>query len=483
MKSLLRALIAPYAPAYPATLVYMLQNTEYQVRPYLAWYWRTQDFSRVVTRRELDHTRVATMLQLAITVGMIAQIILGLCFLALWHWHGFVGGWAFGLALIIAYPVVWAHLAIVSLVLGRVLIIQPRERRAVAASEQIFKDHPGAKIAIAGSYGKTTMKELLRTVFQEGKTVAATPANMNVAISHARFARSLTGKEDILLLEYGEGAPGDVAQFARTTHPTHAVITGVAAAHLDKYKTLAAAGEDIFSVADALPEPGRCYVNGDSRATISFTKPAYRTYTSDGALGWKVHDVTVDITGTTFTLRKGKRHLELASGLIGRHELGPLCLAVALAHEFGMSDEVIIKGVANTKPFEHRMQPHALHGAWLIDDTYNGNIEGIRAGTALLHELPAKRKVYVTPGLVDQGKETPVIHEDMGRLIAASGADLVVLMKNSVTEYIERGLRSAQFAGEIRIETQPLEFYTNVQHFISAGDVILMQNDWPDNYA
>ena len=93
------------------------------------------------------------------------------------------------------------------------------------------------------------MKELLNTVLSEGLKVRATPANKNVSISHARFAAKLTGDEDVLIIEYGEGAPGDVARFARLTHPTHAVITGLAAAHLDRYKTVKAAGEDIFAVA------------------------------------------------------------------------------------------------------------------------------------------------------------------------------------------------------------------------------------------
>src|SRR5581483_7714822 len=317
------AIISPYLPQYAATLVYMLQSTEYRARPYLAWYWRTQDFSQVAKRRQLRRTRAAWLLLLAVYAGMILQIAGGLFLIALWHWHGLAGGWAFGLALIISYPVIWAHFIVVPLILGRFLVVMPREKRAIIASERIFKDHKGAKIAIAGSYGKTSMKELLLTVFREGKEVAATPANKNVAISHARFAQTLTGGEDILLIEYGEGAPGDVTRFARRTHPTHAVITGVAAAHLDQYKTVEAAGKDIFSVAAALPSEDTCYVNGESPAAEPFTKPGFALYSRGGALGWKVHDVTVSISGLSFSLQKGKQAIHLTSGLLGRHQLGP----------------------------------------------------------------------------------------------------------------------------------------------------------------
>ena len=89
-------LLAPYLPSYAATLVYMLQNTEYRVWPYLQWYWRTQDFSKVMRRRQLQRTRAARLLLLALRLGMLAQIVAGLLVLYLWHWHGLVGGWAFG---------------------------------------------------------------------------------------------------------------------------------------------------------------------------------------------------------------------------------------------------------------------------------------------------------------------------------------------------------------------------------------------------
>lgn len=472
-----------YLPQYPSVLAYMLQSTEYRVGPYLRWYWRTQDFSKVANRRQLEPTTAATALLAVLRCGMLLQILVGLLFIYLWHWQGVAGGWAFGLAFILAYPVVWAHLIVVPLLLARFLIIEPRQRYQVLQSEQVFRKHKGAKIAIVGSYGKTTMKEILRTVLGEAKNVAATPANRNVAVSHAQFAKTLSGEEDILLIEYGEGAPGDVDRFARITHPTHAVITGVAAAHLDRYKTVEAAGQDIFSVTSRVKPPSQVYVNSESSVAHAFLKPEFQRYDQHGALGWKVDGVIVTLNGLSFRLHKGKHELRLKSGLIGRHNLGPLSLASALAHDFAVADKAIVRGVSQTQPFEHRMQPYQLHGAWIIDDTYNGNLEGIRAGTALLKELSAKRKLYVTPGLVDQGDDTAAIHEEVGRLIAASGADVVILMHNSVTTFIQRGLSVAKFNGELKVERDPLTFYTNLGQFVAAGDVVLMQNDWPDNYA
>lgn len=477
----MKALIALYTPRFTTTIVYMLQSTEYQLVPYLAWFWRTQNFGRVMYRRTLNYTRVARALLLLVRAGMYSQIILGICLIVVSALNDYDELIYFGIAIVLFAPILWAHLMIAPIILGRIFITKPRERRLIAASEKIFNDFQGVKIAVAGSYGKTTVKELLLTVLSEGKKVAATPGNRNVTISHARFAQKLEGDEDVIIIEYGEGQPGDVAKFAAYTTPQKVIITGIAPAHLDKYKILAAAAEDIFSATKDV-EASDVYANSDSMEMQPYIKDSFNTYSHKGGMGWKVSDVQMSISGMSFKLERDKVKLQLQTGLLGEHLIGPLVLVVALAYELGLTPEQIEAGIAKTKPYEHRMQPYQLGGAWVIDDSYNGNIEGIRAGTELLAKLDAKRKVYVTPGLVDQGKETKRVHEEIGRLIAKSKPDEVVLMQNSVTFHIQSGLAAGKYTGKITVIDKPLDFYNNLEHFVAAGDIIMLQNDWPDNY-
>lgn len=479
---MIRSLTSLYMPSYPRVLVYMVQSSEYRVKPYLSWLHRTKDFSTVMQRRTLDTTKSARLLVFGLRLGILVQLAIAVALIYLGGWHHLAGGVYFGLALIVSYPFVWAYLLVLALIIGKELVEAPAEQQAVKKSQARFKAHSAVKIAVAGSYGKTTMKELLNTVLSEGLKVAATPANKNVARSHAQFAQKLSGEEDVLIIEYGEGAPGDVARFAAVTHPTHGIITGLAPAHLDRYKTLQAAGTDIFSLATYL-HGEHVYVNTDSDSVTPFLKKSYNTFNQSGALGWETSHIKVSLDGTSFHLSKDTRSLHLKSGLVGKHQVGYLSLVAALALDLGLSEQQVIDGIAKAKPFEHRMQPYQLAGAWIIDDTYNGNLEGIRAGTQLLKDLSARRKLYVTPGLVDQGEETEAVHIEVGKLIAAAKPDVVVLMKNSVTDYIEKGLKQSKFMGEVQIETKPLDFYTNLTHFVASGDVVVMQNDWTDNYA
>lgn len=482
---MIRNVASVYNPfRFATTVVYMLQNTEYRAGPYLAWFWRTNRFDKVLYRRQLDPTSAARLLRLAMIIGLLSQFAVGVYVAVLGSATAEASWMFFGLAAIVSAPLVWAHLIAIPLAFGRWLIIMPREQRLIKRSRGIFANHSAVKIAVAGSYGKTTMKELLATVLAEGKKVAATPGNKNVSISHARFAAGLSGDEEVLIIEFGEGKPGDVPRFCKTTQPDQGVITGLAPAHLDRYRTIERAGKDIFALADYLRDKP-VYANGESEAMQPFVAAAsgLSVYSQKGVSGWRVRDVVVAPGSTSFTLSKGKRSLRLSSGLLGAHQIGPLSAAAVIALSLGLSEKQVEAGIAKTVPFEHRMQPYQLGGAWIIDDTYNGNLEGVRAGTALLATVDAKCKWYVTPGLVDQGGQTKSVHIKMGELIAGAKPDRVILMQNSATRFIKQGLEQANFAGEVTVESDPLEFYSNLEHLVAAGDVVLMQNDWTDNYA
>lgn len=468
-----------YRPKFAITIVYMLQATEYQVRPYLRWFWRTNDFGKVMYRKTLVKTRPARLLMAAISIGMLAQFVVAIHYGIVGYQNSVIAEIILSAGIFLLTPMIWAHLIVIPLEIGRLFISKPKQKLAVKSSKKIFANTKAIKIAIAGSYGKTTMKEILLTVLSEGKKVAATPANKNVAISHAHFANRLKGDEDILIIEYGEGAPGDVAKFARITQPDIGIITGLAPAHLDRYKTLQAAGKDIFSLSKFI-KPKDLYVNVESDAIKPFIEENSRSYDSKHALGWKISDIKISIDKLTFTMKKDTNDVKITSQLLGRHQVAPLAMAAALAIELGLSEDQVKTGMAKITPFEHRMKPYMLSGAWILDDSYNGNIEGMKAGLELLAELPAKRKTYVTPGLVDQGANEVKIHNDLGRAIAKSNPDRVVLISHSVTQAIQDGMKD--FKGEVIIENDPLNFYTNLDKFVAAGDLVLLQNDWTDNY-
>lgn len=468
----MKRFLSYYHPKLPIYLTYMLQQVEYDPAKFLKWVLKYPKLTRVMHRQTVVWTYKARALTFIIYLFFIFYILISLL--------NFLVSPFTGLVSLLVTPFFVILLTYMTVLAGWLYFEEPRRKQLIKKSKQIFKDHKGVKVAITGSYGKTTMKELLSTVLSEGKNVLATPGNKNVPVSHAAWARRLTGDEDILLIEYGEAAPGDIKKMADLTQPDYGIITGLAPNHLDGYKTLDAVAEDLLSLSKYVDRK-RISING--AVFDGYDTRGFKDFSGKEVLGWKIAKIKVDYSGTSFEMSKKKQKINVKSGLLGRHLVAPLALTAALAKELGLSIGEIEAGLAKTKPYEHRMQPRQLHGAWVIDDTYNGSLEGIRAGLQLLSELPAKRKIYVTPGLVDQGEETERVHLEIGELIAEANPDRVVLMQNSTTQSIVKGLEKSEYKGDLHIEADPLAFYTNLEHVTVGGDLVVMQNDWTDNYT
>jgi UDP-N-acetylmuramyl pentapeptide synthase len=140
---------------------------------------------------------------------------------------------------------------------------------------------------------------------------------------------------------------------------------------------------------------------------------------------------------------------EIEIGLLGEYALGDVDAAVKIGKSLGMADEDIKRGIANIKPVEHRLQPIKSAGDILvIDDAYNGNPDGVREAIKVLSRFVNRRKVVITPGLVEMGKSAAEVHRAIGKELAGV-ADVVILIKNSVTGFIAEGIQTtpSRFAG------------------------------------
>lgn len=471
-----------YSFSYPATLVYMLQSVEYDVSDYLAWYGRTQNFAMVAKRKQLKKTFAARVL-LAIVWGMIAVAWVLLGYLLLFSNTGLIVWLAVAIVISFVAPWVLAYSLVLPILLGQVLIQKPRIAILSKRAAKILSNHPAKKIAIAGSYGKTSMKDILNSVLGEAKKVAMTPGNYNTPIGIYRFAKSLSGDEEVLLLELGEYYPGDIKQLASITRPDIGVITGVTAQHMERFKTLEAARDTIFELADYLKQKP-LLVNGESHDARERINGNHISYGRKGCDGWVVTHASTSLEGTKFTATKGKKNIHAQSQLLGLHQVGPLTAAIAIADRLGLGVAQIESGLSTTKPFEHRLQPlNSMPGVTVIDDAYNGNFEGFMATIDFLHGLKAKRKVYITPGIVETGDHKADLHRKIGEQLAKQPPDVVVLMKNSATPYIAEGLEVGGFKGELVWQDDPSSFYSNLQSFTVPGDVVVLQNDWDDSYS
>ena len=465
-------------PRYIRSLVYMLQASEYNIADFFKWHERVSDFRFVEKRKRLVFTPKAVVLLIAGWAGLCGALVLAVLIFA-----SASSFWSYLLALAVLFetPLIVLATLIFAVIVLRLLQL-PAEALLLAQAKRRLAAHRGIKIAVAGSFGKTSTREILRTVLSERRKVAAPKDSYNTPLGIAKFVQSLKGDEEVLIFELGEYYPGDVHKLARVISPDWGVITGVNEAHLEKFRSLERTADTVFELAESV-QATHLYVNGESPLALARVENGNIMYTREGAGIWNVAEARTSLSGTTFTMSDGKQSFEATSGLLGLHMLLPLALAADMASRLGLKKEEIERGLAKTKPFAHRLEPKAwADGVTFLDDSYNGNPDGARAVIAFLASLPGRR-YYVTPGLVEAGPRQKEVHENIGVQIADAGIEKVALIRNSVTPLIEDGLKKAGFKGNILWYEDMPACLAALRALALPGDVILVQNDWPDQYT
>ena len=312
--------------------------------------------------------------------------------------------------------------------------------------------------------------------------VAAPPHSYNTLLGISQFIKTLKGDEEILIFELGEYYPGDVRKLCDLVQPSIGVITGVNEAHLQKFKSLERTVKTIYELADYLGERP-VYINGENDLARKNARSGHIVYDRMRVEKWKIENPKTDLTGTSFILKKNGTKLELKSALLGLHQIGPLAASAEIALNLGLSFDQVRDGVSKTVPFDHRLEPKTDNaGVITLDDSYNGNPAGVKAVIAFLASLKDSRRFYVTPGLVEMGLRTEEIHKQIGKQLAKASIEKVILIKNSVTPYIEEGLKEEKHQGEILWFNDALTAFASLPHLTVKGDVVLLQNDWPDQY-
>ena len=476
---MIKNFLTRYRPRYIRTLVYMLQSSEYNLADYLAWFHRIGDFSAVEKRKQLKKTSKALLVWALAWALALVFVLLAIWLISLSNLWGYL----LGVLTLVALPFLVAYGVTIPLVALQIVIQKPIEYVIIQRAKKVLEKHTAIKIGVAGSFGKTTMREILKTVLAEGKHVAAPPYSYNTPLGISSFVKTLNGDEEVLIFEMGEYYPGDVRRLCDLVQPDIGVITGINEAHLHKFKTLNRTVKTIYELADHLGDKP-VYVNGENELAKDNARPGHIVYSRSGTTDINIENASANLSEVSFTLSYSGQNIKLSSSLLGMHQIGPLAVSADIALRLGLSPEQVQVGIANTKPFDHRLEPKTdAEGIVTLDDSYNGNPDGVKAVINFLALLKNHRRFYVTPGLVEMGARTEAVHRDVGKWLAEAGIEKVVLIKNSVTPYIEQGLKNSGYQGEVLWFDEALQAFSALPQMTVTGDVVLLQNDWPDQYA
>lgn len=362
----------------------------------------------------------------------------------------------------------------------------------ISKAKKIIAKNKNLKIiGIAGSYGKTTMKNVLEAVLSAKIKVLATPKSVNTPIGIAKWIiKNSKEKPDVLIIEIGEHYKGDVEYICKIVPPDVAILTGINEAHIERLKNIENTISTMFEVVQNAKEKALILLNADD----GNIKNNYQKYTA----GKNIHFYSYSNDGLADIKIKERQFLanelcwqfsvdeleKIKVSFLGEYILGDIIASIVVAKNFSLSVEQIKKGIFNIKPVEHRLQPIKGQGDVLvIDDSYNSNPDGVEEAIKVLSKFEGRRKLFITPGIVETGDDTAKIHEKIGQNLAKV-ADLVILVKNSATPFIAKGLKDGGFNEEkvIWFETAQ-KAHDSLGSILKPNDVILFQNDWGDQYV
>lgn len=317
-------------------------------------------------------------------------------------------------------------------------------------------------ICITGSYGKTSVKNFVAQILSEKFKVYATPRSVNTLGGIiGDVNNNLPDDTEIYVCEAGARQSGDIYDITTFVEPQIAVVGKVGEAHIEYFKSL----QNIISTKLEImqsPKLQKAFIH------TSVTNEPHEKVTF---FGDEISEVHADLNGIDFNINFDETSLKLHTDVLGEFQTMNIAVALRVAKSFGMNDEEIVRAVKRLKPVEHRLQMIKAGGKLILDDGYNGNIDGMLEGVRLcsLHE---GRKVIVTPGLVESSDELNL------KLINAINQvfDIVIVTGALNSELFDKNLKVKN-----KILLADKSSLTNVLGSqTKAGDIILFANDAPN---
>lgn len=333
------------------------------------------------------------------------------------------------------------------------------------------------KIAITGSAGKTSCKEILKKILEKKYKVLATVGNYNTPMGLALTMKNYAG-EEVIIAEMGARRKGDIKKLAEIFKPRYAIMTGVTYQHVASFGNIDRVYRTKKELIDSLPSNGVATFNGENEFA---RRMYYECQAKKILVGFHnedvvAKDVSVSKNGSEFCVYGMGKPFPLSTRLLGKHNIQNILLCVAIATELGVNRQDIIDAIKEIAPIKHRLEVIETNKLTIIDDSYNANVIGTREALNVLSSFKG-RKVVFSQGIVELGRLQEKINVELGEYIARV-ADLVLLTGENAS-YIHKGLNDMHFDGKIIEYKSFKEAQSALKDVLKEGDVLLIQNDVP----
>jgi len=410
-------------------------------------------------------------------------------------------------------PMPWIWLFNIHMIPFSILLIngllspfeQATQKKFWAEAHNKVLDYQPTVIGITGSYGKTSVKHILGQILKTQAPCLITPGSVNTPMGISRIIREqLEPDHKYLVVEMGAYGHGSIARLCTLTPPDMGIITAVGHAHYERFKSLDAVAETKYELAQATIDKGGKVIahertlrfehardmkehNEDSfiicgeTPAVDKSKQADISYLQKGDLTINKIIQTGNGLDVRFTWKKVTYSVE--TPLFGLHHGHNIALAFAAAFELGVSSADIQSALLKLPQIEHRLEVRKQSGGLtIIDDAYNSNPLGFQSALGLLSQIGnGRRKILITPGMVELGKIHDEAHKKIGTY-AGEVCDIAIVVNGKRIPTFISGFKETGGSKPIH----EVDTFNDAQKWIAKnkqdGDVILIENDLPDIY-
>lgn len=346
---------------------------------------------------------------------------------------------------------------LVSMIYEKMLFVSFKKE----AQKKLMANSTLKVVAITASYGKTSIKNFLAQILTTKLNVYKTPRSVNTLGGIIKdINESLPEKCDVYIVEAGARARGDIDEIAKLVHPHIAVVGCIGEQHIEYFKTL----ENIRNT--------KMEIINSSRLERAFVHESAHIKATDiiVSFGSELSDIEANLNGLSFSIMLDGVKEHFTCKLLGDFNAINIAAAIHVARALGLSIEEIRTAVSTLEGVEHRLQKIEAGGKLIIDDSFNGNLEGMLSS----YDLVAKhhgRKVIITPGIVESTEEAnATLAQKIDDVF-----DLVIITSKANVKILDLHVKKAQkiiLSDKSKLQ-ETLAQQTNV------GDVILFSNDAP----
>ncbi len=366
------------------------------------------------------------------------------------------------------------------------------QRRYLNDAKRVLKEINPMVIGITGSYGKTSVKEILNALLVEKYNVFRPPGSYNTLMGVTRVIREgLRPYHEAFIVEMGAYRKGSIAKLCDLTSPKYGIITTIGVQHLERFKSRENIRDAKAELVRALPEDGVAVLNADDEmcrqiaADFSGETLYFSVTDADSSTHAVVaQNISIGSEITTFTLRFADgEEIDVRMPLLGRSAVANTTAAVAMADHMGVQRKVIAKTLASLPQVRHRLELIKKdNGINVIDDAFNSNPVGASHALEVLSKANSGKRILITPGMVELGELEKSANHKFGRE-AAKSCDLVILVGRKRVEPIKKGLLDNGFDEEDIWKVDSLNAgMDGLKYLLKPGDTILLENDLPDQY-